>query len=83
MPTREDLLYTKTHKGGVDTDPRVYYCLSGSGDAEFERRPKATQAELRTHRKSKLLAMIVARLEAQGLLSADDIDDMLLDIVTR
>jgi len=83
MPNRDDILRSKTHKDqGVDTDTRVFYSLAGSGDPDFAKLSQDSQLRLQVHRNSKLLAMLVARLESEGTLAADDLDDMLFDVVT-
>jgi len=64
---REDLLREKTHKDdGVDLVTRVFSTLSDNN---------ATQS----HRNSKALAFLLGRLHSQGLLSDDDIDEILLE----
>lgn len=69
MPTIENILREKTHKGDVDTiHERVYYTLTDRKGAE------ATQT-------ARLLSLLIERLQEQGILKDQDIDKMLLEIV--
>jgi hypothetical protein len=69
MPTREEILATKTHKEeGLDTGRRVFYTLTDD-------------KSLMGHRSAKLLALLVENLVQRGRLSESDLDDILLEIV--
>ncbi len=69
MPSREDELREKTHKGQTDTlHQRLFYTLHVEGSRD-----------LQTHRNTKAVALLMEHLHRQGLLSDDAIDDILLD----
>jgi hypothetical protein len=71
MPTREDALREKTHKGGTDTlEQRVFYTLHVADDSD-----------LQTHRSTKAIALLISHLHKSGLISDDVIDDLLLESV--
>ena len=81
MSDREDVLREKTHKGaGLDSGRRVFYTLGDYKGAE----PFRTLGEpqwVGTHRTMKLVALLVAKLQAQGVLTEDDVDEMLLELL--
>jgi len=68
MPTREDVLYEKTHKGVDTIHKKIFLTLSDCKGAE------ATRTE-------KLLILLIERLHEQGVIKDQDIDKMLLEIV--
>lgn len=69
MPTKEDILREKTFKEeGMETDRRVFYTLT---DDE----------KLSGHRNSKLLASLMRLLQDRGLISEEDIDELLFECI--
>ena len=75
MSSLDDVLREKTHKGaGVETGKRIYYTLHA--DAGL-----GAPTRLEVHRTTKLLGMLVAKLQGQGVLTEGDIDEMLLGVL--
>ena len=69
MPTIEEVLREKTFKDEFDTvEERVFHTL---WDDE----------RLRTHRLCRLTGLLAQRLSERGLLSDDELDRVLLEIV--
>lgn len=68
MPTKEELLQRFTHPEIKETGTRVFHVLEG--DAEHD---KAAVRRL-----SKALSWLVAKLEHDGALTADDVGELLL-----
>lgn len=74
MPDREQILRELTHKDdGLDTSRRVYYTLAP------ESKDAAGNLADRT---ARLVALLIEQLEQGGQLSADQVDELLLGIVT-
>lgn len=74
MPDREQILRELTHKDdGLDTSRRVYYTLAPAADK---------QVTTMAHNTARLVALLIEQLEKSGKLTAHEIDDMLLQIVT-
>lgn len=72
MPNLEDVLSEKTFKqDGLETSRRVFYTID----------PKINDANA-LHKTTKLLGILIEKLESRGILSEDDIDAMLLEIIT-
>lgn len=70
MPDEEDILREQTHKGdGLSVKKRVFYTLQDRKD---------TQA----YRNSKLLALLVEKLVEENILSDDEIDEFLIQVVS-
>jgi len=67
MPDRATILREKTHKG-LEIDRRVFYTLSED---------KAFQA----HRNTKALALLIQHLYDQGLMSEEQVDELLFDCI--
>ena len=75
MPTREDMLAKQTHKEeGTDVGRRIFYTLS-------EDREK-TRDMMQVHRNSKAIAMLFKTLLEAGTITEDQLDDILLEVVT-
>jgi hypothetical protein len=75
MPTREETLAKQTHKeDGVDVGRRIFYTLS-------EDREK-TRDMLQVHRNSKAIAVLFKTLLEAGTITEDQLDDILLEVVT-
>lgn len=69
MPNREDILRDKAYKDQCDDDiRRVFYTLSDAKDVQ-------------TYRNSKLLALLVDHLLKRELLTQDELDEILLDVI--
>ena len=74
MPDREQILRDLTHKDdGLDTSRRVFYTLVPEG------RDDATTV---ANNSARLLALLIEQLEQSGQLTPQQIDDLLLQIVT-
>jgi len=71
MPTKEDLLQRFTHAEIKESGTRVLHVLEGDGEHD-----KAAVRRL-----SKALSWLVAKLEHDGALTADDIGELLLHSV--
>jgi|KBSMisStaDraftv2_1062788.scaffolds.fasta_scaffold159624_2 hypothetical protein len=71
MPTKEDLLQRFTHPEIKESGTRVLHVLEGDGEHD-----KAAVRRL-----SKALSWLVAKLEHDGALTADDIGELLLHSV--
>lgn len=79
MPNRDDVLRLKTFKdGGVDLDTRIYYTLSLSGDRTLQEESKD---KVNIHRTTRAVAAVMAHLHAKGLLSEEEIDEILLGLL--
>jgi hypothetical protein len=74
MPTRQELLDKHTHKHeGLDVGQRVYYTL----------RPEHSEDnELVQHRTAQLVALITQKLVETEKLTEDELDEMLIRLVT-
>lgn len=89
MPTREEILRNKTYKEeGFDTRERVWRTICNDPDNEPVARkgpipPDQRQAERTAHRTATLLSFLVAKLEQKGLLTAQEIEDWLFEMVRR
>ena len=68
MATKDELLQRFTHPEIKETGTRVLHVLEGDGEHD-----KAAVRRL-----SKALSWLVAKLEEDGTLTADDIGDLLL-----
>lgn len=67
MPNRDEILRDKTYKeDGVDVGRRVFYTLTDN---------KGMQG----HRTTKVLALLVERLHAAGMLDETTLDDLLFE----
>jgi len=71
MPTKEDLLQRFTHPEIKESGTRVLHVLEGDGEHD-----KAAVRRL-----SKALSWLVAKLEHDGALTADDVGELLLHSV--
>jgi len=71
MPTKEELLQRFTHLEIKETGTRVFHALEGDGEHD-----KAAVRRL-----SKALSWLVAKLEDDGTLTADDVGELLLHAV--
>lgn len=68
MPNIEDILIEKTYKNDItETERRVYETLKDDNVPKHH------------HRTAKLLALLIAELERQGVLSEEQIDLLLLE----
>lgn len=69
MPTRDEVLIEKTHKGGTDTiSQRVFYTLTDVKGMEL-------------HRTSLLVSHLVEHLVETGQLTEDQLDSMLFKLL--
>lgn len=69
MANREDLLRELTYKGDVDeVEKRVFYTLT-------------KEDSLEAHRVAKSLALIVETLHRRDLITDEEIDELLLQVV--
>ena len=69
MPTKEAVLNEQTYKDqGLDMGRRVFYTLT-----DDER--------LSAHRTAKYLALLTEKLDAQGVLDGEQIDELLLQAI--
>ena len=71
MPTKQELLQRFTHPEIKETGARVFHVLEGDGEHD-----KAAMRRL-----SKALSWLVAKLENDGALTADDVGELLLHAV--
>jgi hypothetical protein len=71
MPTKEELLERFTHPEIEETGARVFHVLEGDGE-----RDKAAVRRL-----TKALSWVVAKLHKDGVLSVDDVGELLLHAV--
>ena len=75
MPTREEMLAKQTHKeDGLDVGRRVFYTLA-------EDREKSRDM-LQVQRNSKAIASLSKALFEAGALTEEQLDEILLDVVT-
>lgn len=71
MPTREELLNKHTYKlEGFSIDKRICYSLRQEKDKDLSKVPTI-----------KFLALLTKKLEEKGILSEEEIDNLLLDAV--
>jgi hypothetical protein len=76
MTTTEELLRKETYKEqGLDMGRRVFYTLTGE-----EKNPH--REKLQAHRNSKAIAMLFKTLHDAGQLTEQQIDKILLDVVS-
>ena len=71
MATKDELLQRFTHPEIQETGTRVFHVLEGDGEHD-----KAAMRRL-----SKALSWLVAKLEEDGTLTADDVGELLLHAV--
>ncbi len=76
MPNREDIICTKTFPE-VETEKRIFYVLAENRDVK----DLSTAAGMQAHRTAKLVGLLVKHLQDKGLLSGEEVDEMLLDAV--
>ncbi|VVE73239.1 hypothetical protein PPN31119_04544 [Pandoraea pnomenusa] len=77
MATKEEMLRAKTFKDvGDEVGPRVFRTLT---DGDTLGQPQSPMNQLRT---AKLVALLAQHLADQGNLSVDDLDEMLLHVVS-
>ena len=69
MITKEQIQEDKTHKHIEETSKRIYYTLTADKTVD-------------THRIAKTLALLIARLEDEGVVDDVDIDQMLIEVVS-
>ena len=70
MPTIQEVLREKTHKGDLDTvHERVFYTLTDEKGLESARIAKA-------------ISLLTELLHDKGMLSDQDLDELLLEIAT-
>ncbi|ODS53211.1 MAG: hypothetical protein ABS36_14910 [Acidobacteria bacterium SCN 69-37] len=78
MAQREDILREKTYKGDAETVyQRVYYTITEP------RTGPASSADdhMRRHRMSVAVARLFERLHEKGVISSEDLDDILFEVV--
>lgn len=78
MPTKESLLLEKTFNDADGTMRRVYYTLTQPEHLKTLDR-SISAAHATASRTAKLLSLLIAKLEEEGRLTADELDDMLLE----
>lgn len=77
MANKDDVLREKTYKGEFQDDVhRVFYTLH-DGKAS---RPDGGE-DLQSHRNSKLLAGLTSLLVERGLITQEQLDELLFDVV--
>lgn len=70
MPNIKDILVEKTYKNDTtNTERRIYETLKDDNVPKHH------------HRTAKLLALLIAELEKQGVLSEEQIDSLLLETI--
>lgn len=76
MPTIEQALAKLTYKQeGLETEKRVFYTLLGDEASQASR-------SLQTHRNSKALGLLFKVLLEKGLLTEEELDQILLEVVS-
>lgn len=74
MPTKEEALAERTYKqDGLEVEKRVFYTLYGEGKSP-------QRDELQNHRNSKAIGMLFKILLDKGLLTEEQLDEVLLDV---
>ena len=74
MPTIEQALAERTYKNdGLDVEKRVFYTLHGEGKSP-------QRDELQNHRNSKAIALLFKTLLDRGLVSDQQLDEILLEV---
>ncbi len=74
MPTKDEALAERTYKqDGLEVEKRVFYTLHGEGKSP-------QRDELQNHRNSKAIGMLFKVLLDKGLLTEDQLDEILLDV---
>jgi hypothetical protein len=74
MPTREEMLVQMTYKDVSEVEKRVFYTLSGDSQILAE----TAQA----HRNSKSIGLLFKTLIDEGLLTEEQLDEILFEVVT-
>jgi len=73
MPTKEEALADRTYKQeGFEVEKRAYYTLHGKGKS-------SQQIDIQTHRNSKAIGMLFKVLLAKGVLTEEELDEILLE----
>jgi hypothetical protein len=73
MPSKEEMLVKLTHKGdGLSVEERVLFTLTGDS--------KLTQETAHAHRNSKATAYLFKAVFDSGILTEDQLDEILLDV---
>ncbi|MGP8269711.1 MAG: hypothetical protein ACLQLH_06560 [Terracidiphilus sp.] len=74
MPTKEEALAERTYKQeGFEVEKRVFYTLHGEGKSP-------QRDELQNHRNSKAIGLLFKTLLEKGLLTEEQLDEILLDV---
>ena len=74
MPTNEEALAERTYKqDGLEVEKRIFYTLHGEGKSP-------QRDELQNHRNSKAIAILFKVLLEKGLLTEEQLDEILLDV---
>ena len=74
MPTKEEALAERTYKQeGFEVEKRVFYTLHAEGKSP-------QRDELQNHRNSKAIGMLFKVLMEKGLLTEEQLDEILLDV---
>jgi hypothetical protein len=74
MPTKEEALAERTYKQeGFEVEKRVFYTLHAEGESP-------QRDELQNHRNSKAIGMLFKVLMERGLLTEEQLDEILLDV---
>ncbi|MGA3162174.1 MAG: hypothetical protein ABSC77_13255 [Terracidiphilus sp.] len=74
MPTKNEALAERTYKQeGFEVEKRVFYTLHGEGKSP-------QRDELQNHRNSKAIGSLFKVLLDNGLLTKEQLDDILLDV---
>ena len=74
MPTNEEALAERTYKqDGLEVEKRIFYTLHGEGKSP-------QRDELQNHRNSKAIAMLFKVLLEKGLLTEEQLDEILLEV---
>jgi hypothetical protein len=70
MATKEEVLREKTHKGdGIGMGERIFYTLKD-------------EEPLQATRTAKIIALLVAKLSEQGVISEEYVDDLMFEVVS-
>jgi hypothetical protein len=74
MPTKDEALAERTYKqDGLEVEKRIFYTLHGEGKSP-------QRDELQSHRNSKAISLLFKLLLDKGLLTEEQLDEILLDV---
>jgi hypothetical protein len=82
MPTRDEILETKTYKEIKEISNRVYTCLHVSPKNNITENKTLQDVIMENHRLKTMLSSLIKHLYNNGSIDEKTFDDILIDVVT-